>query len=755
MAPTRTPTVAPTRTPTVAPTRTPTVAPTPTRVPELFQAVDGVRVLTVDLASISDKTALARVIAAIKKEDKKRDLTIAEALIDLAQHEYDRAIERFTSIPPDHLLHDAASFFRAKALRLRALDRFARTEYASGLKLCREARWELEQLHDLGTGPYADLEPEEYRRATLCHAQGLVKDRKIPEAKPLLFSLLGNTAGFTPPERDLLLSSVLTVLKHESDPEERARLAEEALKVFSDESRLRSFRRESSKAPEATAIPPSREISNPRPRSAPEDTLFREANGYQSGGQTEKAVGTLVRIIKEYPGSIVAAKAAVRLQVIIENAYAKGKTLPSLVRDLKGMPVKVSYAIAKSLWDREFSEDARKLFDEVVKTDPYSAEAGNSIFFLGRIEEDLGNWKNARSYFEKVVTAYSASTFFDRAHFKVGWLSFLAGEYRAAIEWLEYDRAIADSPAQKAENLFWLSRAFEKAGETEKAKKYAREIALVAPVSYYAVLADQIPALSEPKEISAPADLKDIWNRYRIRRARAFLSVGLPTAASAVLSQVDLDEEPAALREVALLYDAARHYSSSISIAARLVNRTGDPSLPKDLAKAFFPTGYEQTVYAEAQANKLDPLLLFSLIKQESAYREDAESRAGALGLMQLMPRTAHDVAAEMADSVPDRNELLVSSRNVKIGARYLANLLKRYDGNLVCALASYNAGPNRVDIWKKRWGKLPLETFVELIPFEETRNYVKSIIRNYAYYGKILEAGKTDWKSMTLPSGL
>jgi soluble lytic murein transglycosylase len=121
---------------------------------------------------------------------------------------------------------------------------------------------------------------------------------------------------------------------------------------------------------------------------------------------------------------------------------------------------------------------------------------------------------------------------------------------------------------------------------------------------------------------------------------------------------------------------------------------------------------------------------------------------------MQLMPQTARDVAQEMSEAVPGRNDLLASARNVKLGARYVASLLKRYDGNLVYALACYNAGPIRVDAWKKRWSKLPIETFVELIPFEETRNYVKSIIRNYAYYARILENRKLDLKTLTPAPG-
>jgi soluble lytic murein transglycosylase len=200
---------------------------------------------------------------------------------------------------------------------------------------------------------------------------------------------------------------------------------------------------------------------------------------------------------------------------------------------------------------------------------------------------------------------------------------------------------------------------------------------------------------------------------------------------------------------VALLFSAGGFYPPAIDLANELLVSAGTPPLPQELAGLFFPIAHEEVVRAEAARNGLDPLLLFALIKQESAYGEGAVSPAGALGLMQLMPTTAESLSRELSEPPPVREDLLSSPANVRLGARYLAKLLSQFKGNLFCALAAYNAGPQRVTTWQRNWGTLPFDAFVELIPLEETRNYVKSIVRNYVFYAQLLENRKVDAASL------
>jgi soluble lytic murein transglycosylase len=157
---------------------------------------------------------------------------------------------------------------------------------------------------------------------------------------------------------------------------------------------------------------------------------------------------------------------------------------------------------------------------------------------------------------------------------------------------------------------------------------------------------------------------------------------------------------------------------------------------PKTLSVAtlqlYFPLSYFDLI--KKKENKIDPFLILSLIRQESAFNKDARSIAGARGLMQVMPQTARMVARVRAQN------LFNPDVNIAVGAKYFMNRLKQYDGDVELTLAAYNAGFMRVDDWKKRYPTDNRILFLDFIPFRETREYVTSILRNYYWYVNLYE---------------
>jgi len=144
----------------------------------------------------------------------------------------------------------------------------------------------------------------------------------------------------------------------------------------------------------------------------------------------------------------------------------------------------------------------------------------------------------------------------------------------------------------------------------------------------------------------------------------------------------------------------------------------------------FYPKWYFSLVEKEAQKNGLDPLLVISLVRQESAFNKEAMSRVGARGLMQLMPATAKTLNRKIK-----KNDLFNPEKNLEVGVQYFGNLVKRYNGNVTFALAAYNAGFGAVDKWIERYRVDNEILFSDLIPYRETREYVASILRNYYWY--------------------
>jgi len=156
--------------------------------------------------------------------------------------------------------------------------------------------------------------------------------------------------------------------------------------------------------------------------------------------------------------------------------------------------------------------------------------------------------------------------------------------------------------------------------------------------------------------------------------------------------------------------------------------------LPKFLGSIYTPIRYERLIDTHSKQYNLDRNLVFALIREESFFRPDIVSPARANGLMQLLYGTATKIAARQGIQVK-KWDLYNPQINIRLGTDHLKELLDKYRGKLHLALAAFNAGEHRVYNWLQEFGDVPDDVFIELIPFTETRSYVKNILRNYYYY--------------------
>lgn len=147
-----------------------------------------------------------------------------------------------------------------------------------------------------------------------------------------------------------------------------------------------------------------------------------------------------------------------------------------------------------------------------------------------------------------------------------------------------------------------------------------------------------------------------------------------------------------------------------------------------------FPTPHQQTFAMAAHQVSLESSWLFAIARQESAFAENARSSAGARGLMQLMPATARQTAKKVGLK-PANNSLYDPEYNIQLGASYLSSLYGRFNNNRALATAAYNAGPHRVTRWIKSSAGLPIDVWIETIPYDETRRYVKNVLAFDAIY--------------------
>jgi soluble lytic murein transglycosylase len=163
-----------------------------------------------------------------------------------------------------------------------------------------------------------------------------------------------------------------------------------------------------------------------------------------------------------------------------------------------------------------------------------------------------------------------------------------------------------------------------------------------------------------------------------------------------------------------------------------------------------FPLSYTDKIHENSVQHKLNPVIIYGLIRRESAFNEKATSPTGARGLMQIMPRTGRDIARNLKERWRGKNSLYNPVTNLKYGSYYYQKLLTQFDGHYALALAAYNAGPHRVKKWLPETEALPADIWIETIPFHETREYVTAVLAYALIYQQRTQSNELSMNDFT-----
>ncbi|OED40642.1 hypothetical protein AB833_11265 [Chromatiales bacterium (ex Bugula neritina AB1)] len=275
---------------------------------------------------------------------------------------------------------------------------------------------------------------------------------------------------------------------------------------------------------------------------------------------------------------------------------------------------------------------------------------------------------------------------------------------------------------------YWRARALSELGFRAAAKKIY--LALAENFNYYGFLsADRIAApysIREAEPLVEENAIEYLRNSIQIQRAIEFFLVNTGWEGRRLWNQALQDATEPQLVAAATLASSLNWHDRGYA-AIKLAK--------KDNALAtLFPTPYENLVDTLSSGYSVPKELVYGVMRQESSFIPDIKSSAGAIGLMQLMPATAKEVGKKLGINVP-RWKLTDSELNIRLGVKYLELVLHRFGRNPVLAAAAYNAGPHRVNQWQVDT-VLPADIWVETIPFDETRDYVKSVLFNTTVSG-------------------
>ncbi len=361
-----------------------------------------------------------------------------------------------------------------------------------------------------------------------------------------------------------------------------------------------------------------------------------------------------------------------------------------------------------------------------------SAPAAQALYLAADLKADRGDDDGARSLFRKAA-AFSAASFAPRSAFQAALIALLAHDPVTAAA--EFDRLADRGGDESNAGRYWSGRAYITSGDTAAAHARWRMILERAPDSYYAWLASRrlglpfhiIADRPDPAGAELPAD--------GLERAALLSRLGLDVEARFELDHFVAFAGPAPDRMLRTAVALARydHYARALRLAQRAQEK-GAP-LDRTVAQLLYPLPFADVLRSQAASAGLDPMLAAAVIRQESAFDPEARSAADARGLMQLMPAVGAELARRAGLPEWDAVLLYQPDVNLDFGIDHLARALAKLDWP-ERGLAAYNAGTDRVTRWRSIRGvDEDPEVFVERIPFAETRDYVRRVLRNQAVY--------------------
>jgi soluble lytic murein transglycosylase len=408
-------------------------------------------------------------------------------------------------------------------------------------------------------------------------------------------------------------------------------------------------------------------------------------------------------------------------------------------------------------------EDAvQRTLNELRQFGPTSPWLEQALLSAGNMYLLKRDCDRAIDYYRELQQRFPNGTHASSAHWKAAWLTFRQGRTEQARQDFENQIALYPDSAEIPNALYWRARLAEEEGNPAMARAFYQKLSDRFRNYYYAelgrerlkglpnaggptealpqyALLDHISPLSTTGKISAAEPPDD---NLRVERARLLSNGGLADMAVRELqAAASLEGGSWAPPEMARVYQDGGRYDRGIEIMKRSTPNyfaVDIPDLPRPYWEALFPKAYWTDLRKYSELNGLDPYLVASLIRQESEFNALALSRANAVGLMQLLPKTGKSVAKQVKLKGYSAPQLYTPAVNLELGTRYFKDMVDKYNGQFEYALAAYNAGTDRVGDWLGQGHYRDPQEFVESIPFTETREYVQAILRNASVYRQL-----------------
>ena len=450
-------------------------------------------------------------------------------------------------------------------------------------------------------------------------------------------------------------------------------------------------------------------------------------------------------------------------QVALAEALHRAGRNPDAKRELGSLQEANSdvgaqrlFILSEIAWASSDNEGFYRAVDDLRKTAPASTWLEQALLLAANLHLVHHEYDQALDAYRELQQRFPNAARASYAHWKAAWLTLRQGRNEEAKKEFEEQIELYPNSGEVPAALYWRARLAEDDHQPGLARAYYEKLSERYLNFYYADLgrermkklpdapAEQVTLLDHVPPISGGAKITlddPPTDDLHLQKAELLGNGGLVEFAERELQAAANTEGGAwAPAEMAQLYIATGHYDRAIEVmkhSAPNYFALDIPDLPRPYWEALFPKPYWTDLKRFAAANGLDPFLVASLIRQESEFNPYAVSRANAVGLMQLLPKTGKLVAKEEKLKRYNASQLYTPAVNMQLGTRYFKGMVDKF-GSFEYALAAYNAGSDRVEEWMGQGKYRDAEEFVESIPFTETREYVQAILRNANVYRQL-----------------
>ncbi len=416
------------------------------------------------------------------------------------------------------------------------------------------------------------------------------------------------------------------------------------------------------------------------------------------------------------------------------------------------------YLVGQVAWAANDNDAFYRTVDELrqsASTSPWLEQALISAANLHLVHHE---YDQALDVFREAQQRFPNGARASYLHWKAAWLTLRQGRNDDAKKAFEEQIALYPAGAETPAALYWRARLAEEDSQPVMARAFYQKLSDRYRNFYYAELArermkqlppatdattefpllDRVPPIDTNGKVTESEPPSD---ELHVQKAELLGNGGLVDFAVRELQAATAaDGGSWGPAETAQLYVETGHYDRAIEVMKHCAPNyfaLDIPDLPRKYWEALFPKAYWNDLKRAAAANGLDPYLVASLIRQESEFNPNAVSRANAVGLMQLLPKTGKLVAKEVKLKRYTASQLYTPAVNLQLGTRYFRGMIDKF-GSFEYALAAYNAGSDRVEEWLGQGKYRDPQEFVESIPFTETREYVQAILRNASLYKQL-----------------